>query len=148
MIPTHKALRHMTLMCSLIAFGCSGGALAQIPPRGGGAPSEKAQRSVVAQRIDSQLLYAMYERRGESEARGTPTETAVVVDPDGRTMIDVRAEVTPELEEEVRRLGGTIVSASRAHRSVLARFPLDGLEDLASLPAVRFVAPAASAATH
>lgn len=103
---------------------------------------------MAAQKIDSQLLYALYARRGESAARGTPTETTVEVDADGRTLIDVRAEVTPQLEEQVRKLGGTIVSTSETHRGILARFPLDELEELASLPDVRFVQPAARAVTH
>lgn len=101
-----------------------------------------------AQKIDSQLLYALYARRGESAARGTPTETTVEVDADGRTLIDVRAEVTPQLEEQVRALGGTIVSASEPHRSILARFPLEKIEELASLQDVRFVQPAARAVTN
>ncbi|MBY0279812.1 hypothetical protein K2Z84_31135 [Candidatus Binatia bacterium] len=103
---------------------------------------------MATQKIDSQLLYALYARRGESAQRGTPTETTVEVDSGGRTLIDVRADVTPELEEQVRTLGGTVVSTSETHRTILARFPLDKLEELASLQDVRFVQPAAKAVTQ
>jgi hypothetical protein len=124
------------------------GAGAQVAPPGAPAPSDKEQRSVAAQKIDSQLLHALYARRGESAARGTPTETTVEVDAHGRTLIDVRAEVTPQLEQRVRALGGTIVSTSETHRTILARFPLTKLEELASLQDVRFVQPAARAVTN
>lgn len=133
----------IAVLLALLAAAPIVGARAQLAPAGGSASSEKEQRSVAAQKIDSQLLYALYARRGESAARGAPTETTVEVDVDGRTLIDVRADVTPELEKQVRDLGGTIVSTSETHRTILARFPLEKLEELASLHDVRFVQPAA-----
>lgn len=145
---TRQIAARIAVLVTAVAVGPLPGAGAQVAPPGAPAPSEKEQRSVAAQKIDSQLLYALYARRGESAARGTPTETTVEVDADGRTLIDVRAEVTPQLEQQVRALGGTIVSTSETHRSILARFPLEKLEELASLQDVRFVQPAARAATH
>jgi hypothetical protein len=121
---------------------------AQVASPHAAVSSEKEQRRMATQKIDSQLLYALYARRGESAQRGTPTETTVEVDSGGRTLIDVRADVTPELEEQVRTLGGTVVSTSETHRTILARFPLDKLEELASLQDVRFVQPAAKAVTQ
>ena len=138
----------IAILAAVLAVTPLAGVRAQIAPANGPAPSEKEQRSVAAQKIDSQLLYALYARRGESAARGTPTETTVEVDAGGRTLIDVRAEVTPELEKQVRDLGGTIVSTSKTHRSILARFPLEKLEELASRQDVRFVQPAARAVTN
>ena len=138
----------IAVLVAALAIAPVTGVGAQGAPPGAPAPSEKEQRSVAAQKIDSQLLHALYARRGESAARGTPTETTIEVDADGRTLIDVRAEVTPQLEQQVRALGGTIVSSSETHRSILARFPLERLEELASLPDVRFVLPTARPVTN
>lgn len=135
-------------LVALLAAAPVPGVRAQVASPAAPVASEKDQRSKAAQKIDSQLLYALYARRGESAERGTPTETTVEVDPDGRTLIDVRAEVTPQLEKQVRDLGGTIVSNSTTHRSILTRFPLERLEELASSPDVSFVQPASPAVTN
>jgi hypothetical protein len=132
----------LAILLAILGAVPAGRAHAQPVHPGAAATSEKEQRSAAAQKIDSQLLYALYAKRGESAARGTPTETTIEVDAEGRTPIDVRADVTPKLEQQVRALGGTIVSTSETHRSILTRFPLEKLEELASLPDVRFIRPA------
>lgn len=145
-IPSRLAL----VFAAFVVFAVApvAGSRAQVASPVTAPPSEKGQRGAEAQKIDSQLLYALYARRGESTQRGTPTETTVEIDADGRTLIDVRAEVTPQLEAQIRALGGTIVSTSETHRSILTRFPLEKLEELASRPDVRFVQPASRAVTN
>jgi hypothetical protein len=111
--------------------------------------SEKAGRSAAQQKIDSQLLFEIYRRRGEAEAKGVPPgETRVRVDARGRALVDVRAPVTPALGRRIRDLGGLIVSSASQHQSTIARIPLLQIEALAALPSVRFIAPAAEATTN
>ena len=112
------------------------------------APSEKEARTPAQRKINSQLLYEIYRRRGESQRKGVPPgPTTVDVDARGRALVDVRAEVTTALQNSIRTLGGAIVSVSREHRSIVARVPILRLEQLAGHPAVRFIEPAAEART-
>jgi hypothetical protein len=110
------------------------------------APSEKESRTPAQQKINSQLLYELYRLRGEAKQKNVPPDpTGVKLDKKGRALVDVRAEVTPALEKKVRTLGGTIESTSSEYRSIIAWVPLDRLERLAALPAVRAIEPAAQA---
>ena len=74
-----------------------------------------------------------------------PGETGVRLDKKGRALVDVRAEVSPKLQKRVRSLGGTIVSTSLEHHSIIAWTPLLKLEQLATDPAVRAIEPMAEA---
>jgi len=110
---------------------------------------EKAARTPAQRKIDSQLLYALYARRGDAARLGTPTGPFPFdIDARGRVRIDVRAEVTDTLVARVRALGGDVLSTSAPTRSIDAWFPLDHLERLAALEAVRFIEPAARSITH
>jgi hypothetical protein len=121
------------------------------PPRSAAAAQaagdEKESRTRAQQKLDSQLLYALYERRGERGRRGTP-KSDVEVDARGRVFVDIRARVSKNLLARVRRLGGEVVSSSERFNSILARFPLERLETLAARADVRFVGPAARATTN
>jgi hypothetical protein len=108
---------------------------------------EKESRTPAQRKIDSQLLYALYERRGESGRRGTP-RSDVEVDGRGRVLVDIRARVSKGLLARVRRLGGEVVSSSESYNSIMSRFPLKRLEALAARADVRFIAPAARATTN
>ncbi len=109
-------------------------------------PSEKESRTPAQQKINSQLLYELYRLRGEAKKKNVPPDpTGVKLDQKGRALVDVRAEVTPALQKNVRTLGGTIESTSTEHRSIIAWVPLNRLERLAALPAVRAIEPAAQA---
>ena len=137
----------MTHVCALIGLVmlCS-----WAPSFAGQAPSrsEKTERSAAQQKINSQLLYEIYRRRGEAERKGVPPgKTDVRIDARGRAFVDVRADVTAALQQKIRALGGTILSTSRESHSIIARVPLLKLERLASNPAVRFIEPAAEAIT-
>src|SRR5262249_41100688 len=101
--------------------------------------SEKAKRTPAQQKINSQLLYEIYRRRGEARQQGVPSgATGVRIDARGRTVVDVRAvPVTEALQRTIRTLGGTILSVSPEHQSILARVPLLKLEALAADSTVR-----------
>jgi hypothetical protein len=111
--------------------------------------SEKDARTPAQQKIDSQVLYEIYRRRGEAVKKGVPLgSTGVKIDTKGRALVDVRVDVTPAIEGAIRSAGGTIVSASAAHHSVVAWVPLLKLESLAGNPAVRAIEPVAEAVTN
>jgi hypothetical protein len=110
-------------------------------------PSEKESRTPAQRKINSQLLYELYRLRGEAKRKNVPPDpTGVRIDAKQRALVDVRAEVTPELQKKVVKLGGTIQSTSRQYRSIIAWVPLKKLERLAEDPAVRAIEPAAEAA--
>lgn len=136
----------LTLVCPLVTAVviCS----VALPLTGQPPPSEKSARSAAQRKINSQLLFEIYRRRGEAERKGVPPgETGVKIDARGRALVDVRANVTSALQNTIRGLGGTIISTSRESHSIIARVPLLKLERLAGNPAVRFIEPAADAIT-
>lgn len=144
-----RRLRRLCLAALCAAGACPAAVAAPTP----GAPAaqesrdEKEARTPAQQKIDSQLLYALYELRGERGRRGAP-KSDVEVDARGRALVDVRARVSRALLARVRRLGGEVVSSSAEYHTVIARFPLERLEALAERADVRFIGPAAKATTH
>jgi len=116
---------------------------------GGPEVSEKAARTPAQQKINSQLLYEIYKRRGEAEKKHAPPDTTGVrIGADGRALVDIRADVSSGLLRTIVRVGGRIVATSAPDRSVIARVPVLKLETLAADPAVRFIEPAAEATTQ
>lgn len=111
--------------------------------------SEKDARTPAQQKINSQLLYEIYRRRGEAKRKNVPPgPTGVRIDRKDRALVDVRAEVVPALEKKLRALGSTIVSTSREYRSIIAWVPILRIERLAADSTVRAVEPAAEATTN
>jgi hypothetical protein len=110
--------------------------------------SDKDRRTPAQQKINSQVLFEIYRRRGEAARQGVPpAATGVKIDARDRALVDIRAEVTPALQKKIRTLGGAVVSTSVRNQSIIARVPLLKIETLASDPAVRFIEPAAEAMT-
>jgi len=110
---------------------------------------EKDQRTLAQQKIDSQLLYAIYQMRGEAENKGVPTEP-IQLDKDakGRVLVDIRAPVTKKVLALVKKFGGNIVSSSERYQSIIAYLPLGKLEALAGSREVKFIAPKAQSMTN
>jgi len=141
------AAGYALVLASFVAAGVAVARAAahQQPP----AASEKEARTPAQRKINSQILYEIYRRRGQATRKGVPPgPTGVDVDGRGRALVDVRAEVTPALQKSIRSAGGVIVSSSAGHRSIIARIPLLRLEQLAGDPAVRFIEPVATATTN
>jgi len=110
---------------------------------------EKEARTAAQRKINSQLLYEIYRRRGVADKKGIPPgPTDVRIDKAGRALVDVRSEVTPAIEKKIRDLGGVVVSTSGRDQSIIARIPILKLERLAADPRVRAIEPAAEAITN
>jgi hypothetical protein len=111
-------------------------------------PTEKELRTPAQRKINSQLLYEIYRLRGEAAQKHVPEgDTLVRVDAKKRALVDVRAAVTPALQETIEKFDAVIVSTSREYDSIVAWVPLLKLEQLAENATVRAIEPAAEART-
>ena len=113
---------------------------------GGGLPAravrqieailEAKQRRTPAQRkVDSQLLEEWQKVQGRPGA-------------DRMVTVDLRAEVTPEVLERIRELGGTVLNSFERYRAIRAELPLSEVEALAAHEAVRSIRTADKAVTR
>ena len=109
---------------------------------------EKESRTPAQRKLDSQLIYALRQKRGEK--RGVPTgRIDLGADAGGRVVVDIiAAPVSARLLSKIKKLGGEVVSTSEQYHTVRAGLPLEKLERLAALPEVRFISPPARAATN
>jgi hypothetical protein len=110
---------------------------------------EKEERTPEQQKIDSQLLYAIYQMRGEAKAKGVPTEPIPLEkDAKGRVLIDIRAPVSKKLLARIEKLGGQVVSSAKDYHSIIAYLSLGRIETLARSKEVKFIAPKAQSMTN
>ena len=101
-------------------------------------------RTVAQRKINPRVLSAIYRRRGDLQGRAVAKDPASVqVDRHGRALVDIRAQVRPELEKKMKALGGIVISTSRTYDSIVGWMPLQTLERLATDPGVRAIEPAA-----
>ena len=108
--------------------------------------TEKRQRTLVQDKIDSQLLYADKMNRGLLIAEGVPTQRVDLdKDEQGRVFVDIKAEVSDGLLQYIAARSGKVVSSFPQYQAIRASIPLDGLEELAARAEVRFIQPAARA---
>lgn len=113
------------------------------------AAQEKRGRTQAQKKLDSQLLYALYRKRGEAKAKGVPAgELMVKFDEKGRAIVSIRARVTKAILAGIEKLGGKIISSSARYSDIRAHLPLEKLEKLAALPDVRAIMPAQDATTN
>jgi hypothetical protein len=100
-------------------------------------------RTLAQQKINPRVLTAIYRRRGDARGKVVVANSAgISVDRHGRALVDVRAQVRPELEKKFRALGGVVVSTSSTYDSIVGWMPLQTLERLAADPTVRAIEPA------
>lgn len=119
------------------------------PAQGSAAAREKRSRTPAQRKIDSQLLYAIYRKRGQAKAKGVPAgEPAVRYDDEGRALVNIRARPVGKVVEKVKSLGGVVISYLERYDDINAAVPLEKLEALAALKEVRAIMPAAEATTN
>jgi hypothetical protein len=112
------------------------------------AATEKDSRTPAQRKIDSALLFEVYRAEGKATGKNVPPgTTSVKIDAKQRALVDVRADVAPELRKTLDSLGATIVSSSVEYRSTIAWVPLLKLERLAEEEAVVAIEPPSEAVT-
>ena len=100
-------------------------------------------RTLAQEKINTRVLSAIYHRRGDAKGKTVPVVGSTIqVDRHGRALVDVRAQVRPELEKKIKALGGIIVSTSGTYDSIVGWMPLLTLERLAADRTVRAIEPA------
>jgi Subtilase family len=110
---------------------------------------EKESRTAAQRKIDSQLLFAARQARGEKITNDVSTmDVNVSTDEKGFVPVDIQANVTRELLKSIVKLGGEIVFASGPFHSVTARVPLQALEQIAASEDIKFIYPADRARTN
>ena len=111
--------------------------------------SEKNLRTPAQRKLDSNLVLAIKRTRHEAPFdRPIALEPSVKVRADGRIVVDLKAEVTSALLEEIEQHGGDVLHSFAAAREVRALVPLMQLETLAERADVKFIATAAEATTN
>ena len=99
-------------------------------------------RTMAQQKINPRVLTAIYHRRGDARGKAVPASAErVQVDRHGRALVDVRAQVRPELEKKFKALGGVLVSKSQTYDSIVGWLPLQTVERLAADRSVRAIEP-------
>jgi hypothetical protein len=105
--------------------------------------SEKDHRTSAQLKMDSQLLYASRMARGIPVADGIPNQLVDLdMDGQGRVLIDIRANVSPELLGNINALHGNIINSFPLSHSIRAALPITEIESLASKNEVTFIEPA------
>lgn len=99
-------------------------------------------RALAQEKINPRVMAAIYHRRGDAKGKSVAPGASIQVDRHGRALVDVRAQVRPELEKKMKALGGVVVSTSRTYDSIVGWMPLLTLERLAADRTVRAIEPA------
>ncbi len=111
--------------------------------------AEKDARTPAQQKLDSQLVYFTKQKRGEAITAAVPTlELHIKAGADGRVLVDIKANVSPDLLGWITSSGGAVISHFAQFQAIRALVPIGFLEALAGHPQVRFVSPAAMATTN
>ena len=105
--------------------------------------TEKNNRTPAQRKIDSRLLQAVKENRGEKMAAGVDLEPANVdADAFGTLKVDLKADITDAFLSKITSLGGSIIYASVPYHTVRATVNLKAVEKIAAYPEVKFIEPA------
>ena len=105
--------------------------------------AEKAQRTPAQQKVSSQLLQAQKIQRGEPIADGVVLRGAPVdLESGGTVTVDIKADVTQDVQERIDALGGSVVNSVPQYGAIRAQIPLAAVEALAELDAVQSIHPA------
>jgi putative transposon-encoded protein len=104
--------------------------------------AEKLSRTPAQQKMSSQLVAAAKMARGERIAPNVAAVRATFSDVNARgVVVDIRADVSDVLLDQMRRLGADVINTSARYRHIRARVGLGQLEAVAGLPEVVFVRP-------
>jgi subtilase family protein/Ig-like domain-containing protein len=104
--------------------------------------AEKASRTPAQLKMDSQLVYAAKTARGEQIASNMTTLRINFADVNERgVVLDVRADVSDGLLDQMRALGADVLDVSAIYRNIRIRSGMGQIEAIAGLPGVTYVQP-------
>ncbi|HTL18950.1 MAG TPA: S8 family serine peptidase, partial [Patescibacteria group bacterium] len=110
---------------------------------------EKLSRSAAQQKIGSQLLYTLRQRRQGVVAFGVKAlKPDLHSEPDGRFLVDLQGNVSPALLRVIKIYGGIIINSFERAGMVRALIPIELAETLAQRVDVRSVRPASRASIN
>ena len=110
---------------------------------------EKVSRTLAQQKMKSNLVLEMKMRRDTAIRRAMPAlQTNITLDTEDKTLVDITAEVTAEVLQEIEQLGGEVINSFPQYRAIRALMPIGQLEALARLPQVDSIRPADQAMNH
>lgn len=111
---------------------------------------EKASRTGVFRKLDSQLVMACKRHHGQPPAADAPfVRPSVISHPlDQRLLVDIDGAVTESLIQSIHEQGGQVLSAFPQHGTLRAWLPVPLIESLANREEVRRLKPSAQATTH
>jgi uncharacterized repeat protein (TIGR03803 family) len=107
---------------------------------------EKRSRTAVERKLSTSLLYARRQSQGSPMVAGLGraldrVAQRAAVERNGMVTVDIRAQVTPALLQDVVALGGQILFQSAKYGALRTRIPLARIDELAAHAEVRHVGP-------
>ena len=103
---------------------------------------EKAARTPVQQKIDSNILFTVRMMRGQAPVPGVPVlYTGVDLDANDNVAVDMVATVTDDLLSRLNSAGAQVLQANGKLHSIRAIIPPGQIENIASSPDVIFISP-------
>ena len=103
---------------------------------------EKASRTLAQQKIDSNVLYTIRMLAGKEAAPGVVSlNTGVDVDDSNNLIVDITANVTGALLQQLHTAGAQIWYSNPRFRSIRAVISSTQIENIAALPDVIFISP-------
>jgi uncharacterized repeat protein (TIGR01451 family) len=101
---------------------------------------EKAARTPAQQKIDSNVLYTIRMMRGQEAApEVTSLYTGVDLDQDNRIVVDIVADVTDQLLQQLQSAGALVLSSHPEYRAIRAIVPPNQIEVIAASTDVSFI---------
>ena len=110
--------------------------------------AEKDARSASEQKLASALLYAVRQQRGAQVSTASAAlQTGVTLIAKQLVVVELTAQVTPDLLARLNTIGAKDVTGWPAYRSVRASVPISQMLTVATWPEVRFIQPQQAAQT-
>jgi hypothetical protein len=120
----------------------SGGLSPQVVAQMNALMDEKVSRTPAQRKMDSQLVYAAKMARGEPIASNVAALRIDLADVNERgVVLDVRADVSDRLLDQMRALGAEVLDVSATYRNIRIRAGVGQIEAIAALPGVTYVQP-------
>src|SRR5215831_15300144 len=111
--------------------------------------AEKLNRTPAEQKIDSQLLQALRQSRGQQMTSGVNLASVDIgTDTNGKVKVDIAADVSDSLIGRIESQGGQIIVPSWRYHTIRAQVSLADIETIAGYEDVRFVQPAVGSTTN